>query len=139
MPKKNKKGFRRAKQANQQPKQAKKLPARSAVRKRWSNEQMVAAMDSVVKDGLSQNRAAVLHGVPRSTLKDRLSGRVVHGTKPGPKPFLSSNEESDLAEFLVEAAKIGYGRTISVSLNLIYNSKTITQISESVMDGGISS
>ena len=28
--------------------------------------------------------------VPRSTLKDRISGRVIHGTNPGPRPYLSS-------------------------------------------------
>lgn len=49
---------------------------------------MLAAMDSVLKKGLSGNKAADLHGVPRSTLKDRLSGRVIHGVKPGPKPYL---------------------------------------------------
>ena len=47
-------------------------------------DQIVAALDAVIKDGLSGNRAAILHGVPPSTLKDQLSSRVVHGKKPGP-------------------------------------------------------
>ena len=59
---------------------------------------MLAAICSVVEDGLSGNRAADMHGVPRSTLKDRLGGRVVHGVKPGvkpgPQPYLSADEES---------------------------------------------
>lgn len=42
---------------------------------------MIAALESV-KDGMSQNRAAAIHDVPRSTLKDRINGRVVHGVKP---------------------------------------------------------
>lgn len=107
MPNKKKKGFRRAKKSHL----AVKPPNRSSTRKQWSDEQMLAAINSVVEDGLSQNRAANLHGVPRSTLKDRIAGRVIHGTKPGPKPYLSSTEETELAEFLVDAAKIGYGRT----------------------------
>ena len=44
---------------------------------------MTAAMEAV-QDGTatSINQAARQHGVPASTLKDRLSGRVIHGTKP---------------------------------------------------------
>lgn len=55
--------------------------------------------------------AADLHGVPRSTLKDRLSGRVKHGMKSGPKPYLSKEEESELASHLLQAADIGYRKT----------------------------
>ena len=46
-------------------------------------------MSSMTKGQMSANKAANLFGVPRSMLKDRLSGRVVHGTKPGPKPYLT--------------------------------------------------
>lgn len=72
---------------------------------------MLAALKSVQKDCLSGNMAADLHGVPRSTLKDRLSGRVQHGTKSGPKPYLSTEEESELASHLLQAADIGFGKT----------------------------
>ena len=44
-------------------------------------------------------------------LKDRLSGRVKHGTKPGTKAYLTKEEESALANHLIEAASIGYGKT----------------------------
>ena len=73
---------------------------------RCSNE---GSNRELLKDGLSQNQAADLHGVPRSILKDRLHGRVIHGTNPGPRPYLSSSEESELAAFLVDAAKTGCG------------------------------
>ena len=49
--------------------------------------------------------------MPPSTLKDRLSGRVKHGSKPDPAPYLSSDEESELVEFLKTSAKIGFGKT----------------------------
>jgi len=45
------------------------------------------------------------------TLKDCLSGRVVHGTKPAPARYLNDKEEHALADYLVEAANIGYGKT----------------------------
>lgn len=80
-------------------------------RMQWTDEQMVAAMKSV-EEGLSGvNQAALLHGVPKTSLKNRLSGRVVHGTKPGPKPYLDRNEEKELAEFLQRCSSMGYGKT----------------------------
>ena len=88
-----------------------KLSQRPARRKQCSEEQMTAAMEAV-QDGTatSINQAAQQHDVPASTLKDR-SGRVIHGTKPGPVPYLSSKEEDELAVYLVEAFKLGYGKT----------------------------
>jgi len=41
------------------------------------------------------------------TLKNRISGRVKHGTKPGPQSYLTPEEESELADFLVNACKMG--------------------------------
>ena len=34
--------------------------------------------------------------IPRQTLHDQINGKVVHGTKPGPKPLLSIAEETEL-------------------------------------------
>ena len=64
-----------------------------------------------VKSGSTILRAANLHGVPRQTLQDRISGRVTHGQNPGSKPYLSPTEEKDLAGFLIESAKVGYGKS----------------------------
>ena len=71
---------------------------------------MVAAIDAV-KGGKSVLRAAKQFHVPRQTLGDWVSGKVVHGMKPGPKPFLTSVEEKELLNFLVDIAKAGYGKT----------------------------
>ena len=51
---------------------------------------MIAAMNSVEKGSSGVNQAALLYGVPKTSLKNRLSGRVVHGTKPGPRPYLDT-------------------------------------------------
>lgn len=40
-----------------------------------------------------------------------MRGRVVHGTNPGPSTYLDKDEEHALAEHLIDAAKIGYGKT----------------------------
>ena len=46
-----------------------------------------------------------------NTKRDRLSGRVEHGSKPGPAPYLTEDEEAELAKFLIEVSEIGYGKT----------------------------
>jgi len=56
--------------------------------RKWSNESMLKAVRS---GAMGANRAVRMY-----TLEDRLSGRVKHGTNPGPFPYLTSNEEADL-------------------------------------------
>ena len=68
-------------------------------------------MEAVRKEPISINKAALLHGVPPTTLKDRLSGRVAHCTKPGPVKYLNNEEECALSDHLIKAAKAGYGKT----------------------------
>lgn len=60
---------------------------------------MPAAIEAV-ENGCSIHQAAKEHGVPKSTLKDTLSGRVVHGTNPGPRPYLNKQED-ELADYLI--------------------------------------
>ena len=62
----------------------------------WSDVSMLRAMEAVKDGSMVVNRAALEHGVPRTSLKDRLAGRVIHGTKIGPKPYLTNEEEKEL-------------------------------------------
>jgi len=57
------------------------------------------------------NRISKKYNVTRSTLQDRINGRVVHGTKPGPRPYLTAEEEKSLTTHLIDAANLGYGKT----------------------------
>ena len=73
---------------------------------------MYAAMKAVRNGSAdSINAAAKIHGVPPTTLKNRLSGKVVDGTNPGPVPYLDNEEEQELGEYLIQANKVGYGKT----------------------------
>ena len=47
---------------------------------------MATAIDAV-KGGESVLRAAKQFSVPRQALGDRVSGKAIHGTNPGPKLF----------------------------------------------------
>ena len=51
---------------------------------------MPGAIKYIVDGKIGANRAADQHnGVPRTTLKNRLSGRMIPGTNPGPVPYLT--------------------------------------------------
>ena len=71
---------------------------------------MQAAFEAV-EQGKAVNRASQDFNVPRSTLYDRVSGRVVHGVNPGPKPYLDQPEEKELSNYLKQCTKVGCGKT----------------------------
>ena len=79
--------------------------------KKWSEESMTGAMKAVADGLFGVNKAADEFGVPRSTLKDRLSGKVAHGARSGPTPYLSGVEEDELVKFLLTSTDIGLPKT----------------------------
>jgi len=72
---------------------------------------MEDAMAAVKNGQMTVFHAAKIYNVLKSILHDWISGKVRHGDKPGPKPYLSSAEEKELADFLVDVVKVGYRRT----------------------------
>ena len=79
--------------------------------KQWSDESMLQAIEAIKEGTLGLNEASRSYQVYRSTLKDKITGRVMHGEKSGPKPYLFSEEEKELVTFLKQAASIGYRKT----------------------------
>ena len=110
---------RQANKENKRPKSKRPAPNRPKKLRQWSNESMLRAIEAVKNGEMGQNRAALEYGVPRTTLKDRLSGRVVHGTNIGPKPYLTKEEEKELVDFLITCSKMGYGKTRSEVLKIV--------------------
>ena len=72
-----------------------------------------------VGGSISYRRAAAMYGIPTSTLFDHMTGKVEIGVNPGPKPYLSREEEEELASFLIQTAKIVYPHTKSRFLLLV--------------------
>ena len=70
---------------------------------------MEAAKAAATKGTLSVNKAADLHSVPWLTLKDRLSGQVVHGVKSASRPYQTAEEEAELSSHHLQASEIGLG------------------------------
>ena len=57
--------------------------------KLWDDDSMKQAMEAVKVGLTGVNQAASNFKVPRTTLRDHLSGRVEHGAKSGPGQPLS--------------------------------------------------
>ena len=81
-------------------------PAKRPRRKQWSKEQMEAALKAA-KCGSGVNRAAIDHGIPPTTLKDRLRGRTENSGMPR---YLNTEEENKLVNFLMQCSSVGYGK-----------------------------
>ena len=77
--------------------------------KHWTDGQMAKAVDAVKSRGLAVRRAAEEYDIPKSTLHDRVSGRVLAGGCSGPPKYLT-DEEEELEEFLIGCASVGYAR-----------------------------
>lgn len=90
---------------------SKSYPDRPETFKLWKPEAMEKALNAVITQGISIRRAALDYGVPKSTLGDRVSGRVVPGSTSGPKRILSDEEEEDLVAFVRRCSAVGYPKT----------------------------
>ena len=75
----------------------------------WSNKSMLGAF-------LKQLRMSIelplSYGVPRTTLKDWVAGRVLQGPNFDPQAYLTTEEEKELVDFLITSSKMGYRRQV---------------------------
>lgn len=72
-------------------------------------------------------RAATEYGIPKSTLGDRVAGRVQHGSKSGWSPYLTREEEEELVNYLMTCANIRFPKrrddVIGIVRNTLQNKK----------------
>ena len=73
----------------------------------YSEENMKAAIDAVM-NGENVSTAAKTFMVPRSTLNDKIHGRVPLERKMGPETVLTKEEELNLVKWILELSKRGY-------------------------------
>ena len=84
-----------------------------------------------VEQGKSLRQVSEMYGVPCSTLHNHYVGKHQMGSKSGPKPYLTIEEEEELVSFLDKSDTIGYPSTRKHVLSLvqqILNSKGIDTI-----------
>jgi len=87
--------------------------------KQWSEEVMEKAVNAVLNNGMSVRRAALEYDVPKSTLGDRISGRVIPGSSSGPRKILNTEEEEELVAFVRRSAAIGYPKSRKDLMTLV--------------------
>ena len=80
---------------------------------------MANAIKTVTEEGVSIRKVAIMYQVPKSTLGDRISGRVLPGCASGPLKLLTDEEENELEKFIYHCSAIGYGKTRGEVLCLV--------------------
>ncbi|KAH3771768.1 hypothetical protein DPMN_173095 [Dreissena polymorpha] len=73
-----------------------------------------------VKDNqMSIRKSALYFNVPKTTLIDRLHGRIsIDTVKPGPDPLFTLDQESLLASHIQTMGEVGFGYTRKETINL---------------------
>ena len=95
---------------------------------------MIQAMEAVNSGETGPNQAAREFDVPATTLKDKLSGRVNHGSKPGPAPYLTE-EERELVAFFIQVARLGYRKTKQEILDILRKTLEKKKVDTSKFNG----
>ncbi|XP_065893476.1 uncharacterized protein [Dysidea avara] len=80
---------------------------------------MEKALRAVIIHKSSIRRAALDYSVPKSTLGDRVLGRVQPGSRSGPERLLSDTEEAELVAFVRRCSAIGYPKTRKDMIELV--------------------
>ena len=76
-------------------------------------------MNAVLNEGMSIRHASEHYAVPKSTLGDRISGRVLPGSTSGPRRILNDEEEEGLVAFLRRCAPVGLSKSRKELLALV--------------------
>ena len=66
----------------------------------WSEKSMVMAYRAVTEKGMSVWKASSLYSIPKSTLGNRVSGRIELGATSGPCKYLTQAEEGNFFDWL---------------------------------------
>ena len=67
-------------------------------------------MNAVLNEDMRVRRAAEHFAVPKSTLRDMISGRMLPGSTSGPRRILN-DEEEELVAFLRCCASVGLSKS----------------------------
>lgn len=101
----------------------------------WSDLGMREALGAVHQKGMDITKAAIVYGIPRTTLSDHVHGRVLPGVKSGAPTLLSSREEEELVEFLCQCADIGYPKSRSEVMNIVNRMLSQKGVDRAVTNG----
>ena len=90
-------------------------------RKLWCKESMLEAVKSIEDEGKGLREAARIYNVPVETLRRRVIGITSLDTKPGRDTGLTSEEETRLAQYIVDMCDMGFGLTRQDVMRVAYS------------------
>ena len=82
---------------------------------------MKAAVDHVQSQGASLRESSRLHNIALEMLRRRVNGTVAIDCRPGPNTVLTEEEETKLADYLLQMGEMGYGLTREGVMGLAYS------------------
>ncbi|KAJ8968105.1 hypothetical protein NQ314_002460 [Rhamnusium bicolor] len=86
----------------------------------YSEEALRDALLQIRNNNFSVRKASRIYGVPKTTIHDRLSGRIAEKPrKMGPSPVLSTAEENVLVGWCINLAKCGFPCKMDDILNTV--------------------
>ncbi|XP_077867407.1 uncharacterized protein LOC144356563 isoform X2 [Saccoglossus kowalevskii] len=94
-----------------------------------SRSALESAFIDVSEKKMSIRKAAAKWEIKRSTLGDRVSGRTQFGRRSGPPPFLTTEEETQVADWIIGMAERGFGVT---KKQLLYTVKKILDTNKKI-------
>ncbi|XP_062560612.1 uncharacterized protein LOC134224952 isoform X2 [Armigeres subalbatus] len=83
---------------------------RKTNRGNWTDQQLIQAKDAVDR-GISVNRAAKTFGIPRTTLADHVTGKVVKSKLGSRETVFTPQQEAELLQHLLDLESRFYGIT----------------------------
>ena len=87
--------------------------------KHWKENNLFLACKDVSKGKYTYRQAAEMYRVPRSTIWDRVSGKLAFGAHSGPPRYLDDNEEEEFVKCLVGSARILFARRKKEVLSIV--------------------
>ena len=90
-------------------------------RKLWCKESMLEAVKSIEDEGKGLREAARIYNVPVETLRRRVIGITSLDAKPGRDTVLTSEEETRLAQYIVDMCDMGFGLTRQDVMRVAYS------------------
>ena len=84
----------------------------------WTENEAEEAVNACCRGMLIQ-RAAEFYGIPKSTICDKLNGKMPIAQKKGPPMKLSPELEDGIEKWIIHMARIGYGQMRSDILDKV--------------------
>lgn len=85
----------------------------------YDSEELTRAYNAVKDKAMSIRKASLTYGIPKTTLIDRLHGKIdLDVVKSGPSPMFTLDQETLLSRHIETMAEVGYGYSRQETINL---------------------